>query len=53
VHERVVGGELLKAIETVDANMRSLSASHELALRRIEELKAELRELRQTDADRE
>ena len=46
VHERMVADELLKAIETVDANVQSLAASHEAALRRIEELKAELSELR-------
>jgi glycosyltransferase involved in cell wall biosynthesis len=49
VHERLVAGELLRAIETVDANLQSLVVSHDAALRRIEELKTELRELRHDD----
>jgi chaperonin cofactor prefoldin len=47
----MVADELLKAIETVDANVQSLAVSHEAALRRIEELKAELRELRSGPPD--
>jgi hypothetical protein len=46
VHERMVTGELLKAIETVDANVQSLALEHAAALREIEELKAELKRLR-------
>jgi glycosyltransferase involved in cell wall biosynthesis len=46
VHERLVTGELLKAIEKVDANVQSLALSQAAAMRRIEELQAELRELR-------
>ena len=45
-HQRMVDGELLRAIESVDASVESLAVSHAAALRRIEELRAELRELR-------
>ena len=46
VHERLVDRELLKAIEKVDANLQSLALSHATALRRIEELQDEVRQLR-------
>jgi glycosyltransferase involved in cell wall biosynthesis len=49
VHERLVTGELLKAIETMDANMESLVLSQTVARRRIEELETEVRELRGSD----
>ena len=42
VHERMVDGELLRAIEKIDANLQSLELSHAAALRRIEELQAEV-----------
>ncbi len=45
-HERIVDGELLRAIEKLDANLQSLELSHSAALRRIEELQAEVLELR-------
>jgi hypothetical protein len=46
VHERMVDGELLRAIEKLDANLQSLELSHAAAVRRIEELQAEVLELR-------
>jgi glycosyltransferase involved in cell wall biosynthesis len=45
VHERLVDSELLKSIEKLDANFQALSVSHAAALRRIQELQAQLREL--------
>jgi glycosyltransferase involved in cell wall biosynthesis len=42
VHERMVDAELLKAVEKLDANLRSLALSHESALQRIDELQGEL-----------
>jgi len=42
VHERLVDAELLKAIEKLDARLRTLNRSHEIALREIEELRSEL-----------
>ena len=50
VHERMVDGELLRAIEKLDANLQSLELSHSAALRRIEELQAEVLELRRPPA---
>jgi hypothetical protein len=46
VHERRIDTELLKAIQKLDANVRSLSLSNTKALRRIEALHGELLELR-------
>ena len=46
VHERMVDGELLKAIETVDANVRSLALANAAALQRVGELENELAQLR-------
>jgi hypothetical protein len=45
VHERLVAGELLTAIEKLDANLDSLTQAHAVALRRIDELRAEVRDL--------
>jgi hypothetical protein len=49
VHQRLVDGELLKAVEAVDASVQALALSHAAALRRIEELSAEVRRLRDQD----
>ncbi|HWF74033.1 MAG TPA: glycosyltransferase [Solirubrobacteraceae bacterium] len=46
VHQRQVGGELLGAIEALDAKVQSLSLAHREALRHIDRLEAELRALR-------
>jgi glycosyltransferase involved in cell wall biosynthesis len=43
VHERTVDGELLKAIDKLDANMQALSVAHAEAIHRIAELEEELR----------
>ncbi len=51
VHERLVAGELLRAIEALEAEVRSLSAARVDADRRIAELEAELRELRTRSGD--
>lgn len=45
IHEQIVDGELLKAIVSLDANVQSLAINHAAALRRIEELQGELRDL--------
>jgi glycosyltransferase involved in cell wall biosynthesis len=45
VHQRMVDGELLKAIEKVDGDLQSLALAHASALRRIEELEAEVQRL--------
>ncbi len=45
VHERLVDGGLLKAIERLDANVRSLAQSQDAAFRRIEELQGNVQEL--------
>ncbi|MCW3064693.1 MAG: hypothetical protein JWN32_1865, partial [Solirubrobacterales bacterium] len=49
VHQRLVDGELLKGLEAVDASVQALALSHAAALRRIEELSAELRRLGDDD----
>ena len=46
VHERMIDSELLRAIEKLDGNLQSLALAHSAALRQIEELQAELLELR-------
>ncbi len=51
VHERMVDGELLKAIEKTNANLQALTLSHADALKRIAELQDELRELRGPSSD--
>jgi glycosyltransferase involved in cell wall biosynthesis len=50
-HARSIDSDLLKAIEGIDARMESLARSHDQALRRIDELEAELRKLREGRAD--
>lgn len=45
VHQRLIDGELLKGLEGVDASVQALALSHAAALRRIEELSAEVRRL--------
>ncbi len=52
-HQRMVDGELLRAIESIDASVESLAQSQAAALRRIEQLGAELRELRNGGEGRE
>jgi len=47
-HERMVDGELLRAIEKLDANLRALGQAHAAAKRRIEALESELRDRRRT-----
>ena len=49
VHERLVDGELLKAIEKLDANVQALSVAHAEALRRIADLEERLRSERTED----
>jgi glycosyltransferase involved in cell wall biosynthesis len=51
VHQRLVDAELLKAVQAVDASVQALAFSHAAALRRIEELSAELAELRDGERD--
>lgn len=46
VHQRLVGGELVEAIEALDAKLQSLSVGQIQMLRRLDRLEAELRELR-------
>lgn len=45
-HQRLVGAELVKAIEQLDAEARSLAVAHQRALERLRELETELRERR-------
>lgn len=51
VHQRLVGNELLKSIEALDANVQSLALAQSETLRRLERLEAELRELHANDSD--
>jgi glycosyltransferase involved in cell wall biosynthesis len=45
MHQRLVGDELVKAIESLDATLQSLSVAQHDAVRRVEQLEAELRQL--------
>jgi hypothetical protein len=49
VHERLVTGELLKAIETLSSNVEELSGSQRAASRRIQDLEGELEALRRNE----
>jgi hypothetical protein len=46
VHQRLVDSEVLEAIETLDEAVQSLSLAQTQALRRLDRLEAQLRELR-------
>jgi len=51
VHQQMVGGELLRAIEALDATMQSIALAQNEVVHRLAQLEAELRELRAHDRD--